>query len=178
MKTSLVLATMLVAAGATAGCTGFRKAIGAEKTVPDEFRVVTKAPLVMPPDYALRPPRPGEPRPVELNTSADARTAVFGQDIGTNASEGEKLLVAKAGAAAVDPDIRQQVDFEGAAIVRKSDSYSDQILSYGKTSAASASDPAAEKARLDREEAARRATGGGTVTIERGDTSHFKLPGL
>ena len=41
------------------GCTAFRTAIGATKNPPDEFTVVTKAPLVIPPDFNLRPPQPG-----------------------------------------------------------------------------------------------------------------------
>ena len=49
------------------------------KVTPDEFRVVTKAPLVVPPDYALRPPAPGEPRPQELQPESAARTALLGQ---------------------------------------------------------------------------------------------------
>ena len=46
-------------------CGGARQALGLTKVSPDEFRVVTKAPLVLPPDYALRPPEPGKPRPQE-----------------------------------------------------------------------------------------------------------------
>jgi hypothetical protein len=41
------------------GCDSIREAAGVTKEPPDEFAVVTKAPLVMPPDYNLRPPKPG-----------------------------------------------------------------------------------------------------------------------
>jgi len=44
---------------------------------PDEFRVVTKAPLVVPPDFSLRPPAPGKPRPQELQPESAARTALL-----------------------------------------------------------------------------------------------------
>jgi hypothetical protein len=157
------------------------KSLGGGKSVPDEFRVVTKAPLVIPPDYALRPPRPGDPRPQEMRPDEDARAALFGRDTGAEASEGEKLLVTKAGASAVDPKIRDQVDLEGAALVRKNESLADRIINFGKPGAkedATALDPAAEKARLDREEQIRRAAGQGKVTIEREENSGFKLPGL
>ena len=33
------------------------------KRSPDEFAVVRRAPLILPPDYGLRPPRPGETGP-------------------------------------------------------------------------------------------------------------------
>jgi hypothetical protein len=41
------------------GCDSIREAAGITKEPPDEFAVVTKAPLVIPPDYNLRPPKPG-----------------------------------------------------------------------------------------------------------------------
>ena len=33
--------------------------LGFEKSAPDEFAVVKRAPLTLPPEYGLRPPRPG-----------------------------------------------------------------------------------------------------------------------
>lgn len=166
MRISVLLAGVL-AAGMASGCQSTQKALGLEKSAPDEFRVITKAPLVVPPDYALRPPRPGDARPGPADANAaSARAAVFGTDIGAKASEGEKLLVAKAGASAVDPTIRQSVDFEGAAIVHKSDEYSDKVLAKTPT-------PSTED-----QEAIRRATGGAAVKAEGGNARPAKLPGL
>lgn len=101
---------------ALCGCTTFREAIGATKNPPDEFTVVTKAPLVIPPDFNLRPPQPGaaarnEPDPDEL-----ARAALFPQNgaaqaaaLGAEYSEGEKFLLTRTNALAVDPNIRRNV---------------------------------------------------------------------
>ena len=64
-KLYLVLA--LPAVAALAGCAGggpFNRAR------PDEFAVARNQPLVVPPDFALQPPRPGEPD----QSSADPRT--------------------------------------------------------------------------------------------------------
>ena len=36
-------------------CEGLKKQIGLAKSAPDEFTVVTKAPLILPPDFTLRP---------------------------------------------------------------------------------------------------------------------------
>ena len=44
-----------------AGCEGIRDQLGFNKKAPDEFTVVKKAPLVLPPDFSLRPPAPGAP---------------------------------------------------------------------------------------------------------------------
>ena len=86
-----------VAAMGLAGCTAAGRALGITKVTPDEFRIVTKAPLTVPPDYSLRPPAPGEPRPQELQPESAARNALLGVRQGEARSEGEKLLATKAG---------------------------------------------------------------------------------
>jgi hypothetical protein len=178
MTKPLTYAIVLATACATvSGCAGLRKAVGAEKVAPDEFRVVTRAPLVMPPDYALRPPRPGDPRPQELRPTDEAKAAVFGQDIGRGASAGERLLVARAGAEAVDPNVRAIVDIESASIVHKPSDFAAEVISFG--SSAENATPLTEeeqKQRLADLETIRRATGGSQIVIER--RSNGKLPGL
>jgi hypothetical protein len=182
MQKTATLVALVTACATVSGCGGFRQAIGVEKVAPDEFRVVTRAPLTLPPDYSLRPPRPGDPRPQELRPDGAARAAVFGQDVGQQASPGERALVSNAGAEAVDPAIRAQVDIEGSAVVRKSESFSNSVIGFEGSAAAAqpAGDPEseAEKKRLAEQESVRRATGGGTVVIQRGDGDRLKLPGL
>jgi len=178
MTKPIALVAVLAAATAASGCAGFQRAIGATKVTPDEFRVVTQAPLTLPPDYNLRPPRPGEPRPQELEPDAEARAALFGADIGANASAGERSLVAAAGADAADPDIRDTIDFEGQGIVRRSEGFVDRLLAFGGSGqpAAAPLDAEQEARRLEDDESIRRATGGGQVVIER-NRGGFKLPG-
>ena len=61
---ALALTTGMGALGfGLSGCNSAGQALGITKVTHDEFRVVTKAPLTIPPDYSLRPPSPGEPRP-------------------------------------------------------------------------------------------------------------------
>jgi hypothetical protein len=66
---------------ALAGCARgtVQEALGMGKRVPDEFAVVQRAPLVIPPDFDLRPPRPGDPRPQIGTPSDQARAALVGQ---------------------------------------------------------------------------------------------------
>ena len=66
IKRVMTAVILTAAVAATAGCQSTKQALGMSKVVPDEFRAVTMAPLVVPPDYALRPPAPGEPRPPGL----------------------------------------------------------------------------------------------------------------
>lgn len=72
----------LVAAGLLAGCSEARQAMGLGKRAPDEFTVVKRAPLSLPPEYALRPPEPGAPRPQEPSPTAQARQQVLGGSSG------------------------------------------------------------------------------------------------
>ena len=56
-----------------------RKSFGLGKNAPDEFQVVRRAPLSLPPDFQLRPPQPGAVRPQEGSTTEQARSAVLRQ---------------------------------------------------------------------------------------------------
>jgi hypothetical protein len=59
------------------GCEGIRDSLGIGKHPPDEFQVVSRAPLSMPPDFNLRPPQPGVPRPQEGTPRDQAQNAIF-----------------------------------------------------------------------------------------------------
>ncbi|GAM98504.1 hypothetical protein U91I_02137 [alpha proteobacterium U9-1i] len=170
---------IVAAAAAASGCSTLSRSLGATKAAPDEFRVVTRAPLTLPPDYALRPPNPGEARPQELEPDAEARAALFGQDVAQGASMGERTLVTRAGAETIDGNVREQVDFEGQSIVHRSEGFVNRLLSFGGSSAPSSAPLNAEQEqrRLADEESVRRATGGGQVIIQRNAPGGFKLPG-
>jgi hypothetical protein len=64
---------------AVSGCDGVRQTLGIDKSPPDEFRIVSRAPLSLPPDFALRPPQPGAPRPQEQTQYDRARDTVIGR---------------------------------------------------------------------------------------------------
>jgi len=121
-------ALLLIAAIALSGC-GLGKALGTSKLSPDEFNIVTKAPLVIPPDYSLKPPAPSE-KSDETDTAADAQTALVGKG-GANAhavSPGERALIAQAGAEYADPLIRAVVDQEYAGLVDKSPDLTERLI--------------------------------------------------
>lgn len=173
--------------GALSGCQSAATALGMTKVVPDEFRVVTKAPLTVPPDYSLRPPAPGEPRPQELQPESAARTALLGQRAAEQRSQGEKLLAAKAGGDKADPLVRYVVDDEFGEIAHKDPSFADRVLFWRKnktdekaaqTAKASGAetpapiDPATEANRL------KNLIGDKPVIIQREAVGGVKLPGL
>jgi hypothetical protein len=181
MSTTKVITLLAVVAAAStaSGCSSLAHSIGATKQTPDEFRVVTQAPLTLPPDYSLRPPRPGEPRPQEDASGGDARATLFGQDVAASASGGERQLVSDAGASQADPNVRDTIDFESQGIVHRNEGFVNQLLAFGSSAPSSSAplDAAAEQQRLADEESVRRATGGGAVTISGRRSGAFKLPG-
>lgn len=58
------------------GCAGFKQTIGLEAQAPDEFAVESRAPLTVPPEFDLRPPAPGAPRPQDVNPASSAQQAI------------------------------------------------------------------------------------------------------
>ncbi len=177
-QVGLLVGIVALGAGASA-CHTVGDAFGQNKNAPDEFRVVTKAPLVVPPEYALRPPAPGEPRPMELQPESAAEQALIGEREAIDRDDAEKLLVAKAGAEHADPLIRYVIDDQFGAIAHKDKSFADRVMFWRKgdpevvkatnPDTPSPVDPAKVKA----------LTGGKAVIIARApEKTHFKLPGL
>jgi hypothetical protein len=179
---------LMICGLALAGCKSTKAALGMNKVVPDEFAVVTQAPLVVPPDYSLRPPTPGEPRPQELQPESQARLALLNERSSATRSEGETLLAQKAGADKADPLIRYVVDDEFGSIAHKEPSFADRVIFWRKhkpdtqgqayTAAQAGADspaPIDPKIEADR---VQKLTGGQEVVIAREPDKHLKLPGL
>ncbi len=113
---------------AASGCAGAGKAMGAGKSPPDEFAILTKAPLTLPPDYALRPPRPGETRPQEKSPSERAKQLMLGDESTTAPTDGELALIQSAGALNVDPNIRAILGAENGGWAEKDSSLANRVL--------------------------------------------------
>ena len=176
-------ASLLTLAGLCA-CQGASSALGLSKVAPDEFRVVSKAPLVLPPDYSLRPPAPGEPRPQELEPESAARAAILGQRDAQVRSEGEKLLVAKAGGDKADPLVRYVIDDQFGAIAHKDKSFADWVMFWRKgqpavqsTLAQAADTPSSIDAVVEQKRI-NNLIGDKPIIIARQGNTKIKLPGL
>ena len=131
MSTAKILRTGLtvaIAVSALGGCAGMGKALGGGKNPPDEFAIATKAPLVVPPDYALRPPKPGESRPQELSPSERAKQVLLGDISAAPPTGGEQLLLQQAGATVADPNIRAILNAESGGRAEKDRSLANQLM--------------------------------------------------
>ncbi len=72
---------------------------------PDEFAVSRQPPLVIPPDFSLTPPRPGEARPQTGGVQQQTLEALFGGP--SSRSVTESAVIRRAGSA--DAGIRSSV---------------------------------------------------------------------
>jgi hypothetical protein len=151
----LVLGSTLIL---LSGCGGDKLArtFGLTRDAPDEYTVTTRAPLSMPPDYNLRPPRPGAPRPQEQSERQQAQETLAPQ-MALNApqgsmSAGQAALLEQTGPAAPS-DIRSEVDRD-AHNAADDDSFVDKVLYWRKPNTQNVQVDATAEAQRLRQDAA------------------------
>lgn len=156
-----IVSVALISVLLLSACDGAREAMGLDKQSPDEFAVVTRAPLSMPPDFGLRPPQPGAQRPQEaevkdaardlLTRSAESKIRTSRLD---SVTQGEMALLRKAGATNPDPNIRRELDRESSIIAASDDSFVDSLLFWQEKQPPGAVVDADKESRRLRENAA------------------------
>src|SRR5262245_38597975 len=104
-KTCPMLTKTLLVTAASAVLTGCGGGGLYNRDRPDEFAVQRQTPLVVPPDFELTPPRPGEPRPVDRGLQQQTLDVLFGG--AAPRSDVESDTISRAGEAA--PGIRSSV---------------------------------------------------------------------
>ena len=185
IRSVAVLTLAASAALAVSACGSLKQGIGLTKVVPDEFVTVSTAPLTVPPEYGLRPPAPGQPRPQELAPESAARQILLGQRQAVTRTAGEQVLVAQAGAEQADPLARYVVDDEFGDIAHKDESFANRLMFWRKdqpsTQAPTTRQTANGQTTIDATTEAARLqalTGGQPITIQPRRNTGFKLPGL
>ena len=146
------VALLGLAATLLAGCQGLRDAAGITKQSPDEFAVVTKKALIIPPDFNLHPPVPGAPPLNQQDPTNEAQAALFGSTDPTvvaanlkgSFSAGERLLLANAGAQRADPAIRAELQTE-ASMQGADTGFIDRVLGGQTTPAVKPAPPPKKK---------------------------------
>jgi Protein of unknown function (DUF3035) len=101
LRAAIVVAVGLSLLGLE-GCGALRKVAGTAKNPPDEFAVVSRPPLILPPDFTLKPPAPDEKKPRELTPSVETLRLLFPENynVAPQASPGETALLHTIGAQA------------------------------------------------------------------------------
>ncbi len=115
MRSFYTILILTISASIAVSCSSTKEQLGLSKKSPDEFAVVKRAPLELPPSYTLAPPRPGAARPQETSPNIQAKEAVLGASTlqaKDGVTAGESVLLQKAGTGVADPSIRAKVDEE------------------------------------------------------------------
>lgn len=150
------LAGLLVVAASLVGCGGdTARTFGLQRDPPDEFVSARRAPLSLPPDYALRPPAPGAPRPQELTARDSGEAALLGVTAVAatpgSVSTGEQAFLASAGPPPQVPSdvLRRRVDEETRGLDQADRSFADRLIFWREPQPAGvAVDARAEQQRL------------------------------
>ncbi len=125
-----------------------RDTLGINKAAPDEFVVVSRPPLSLPPEFDLRPPRPGE-APRVPSAEDQARKALLGADStvtttpetavssvtsGEAPSSAASNFLRRAGADAADNAIRDKLSVDVVTPIenKKADSLYEEIVGSKK----------------------------------------------
>ncbi len=148
-RTPRGLVLLMVAALTLAACgDSTKRVLGLQRTTPDEFAVAPRAPLSQPPDFRLRPPRPGAEDLTTVSSREQARQAVFRGDDDERAARGktgpatqsaprdevarsttgESAFLSRAGALETDPLIRSQIDRESSVLVEENKNFIRELL--------------------------------------------------
>ncbi|QPQ55008.1 DUF3035 domain-containing protein [Allosphingosinicella flava] len=90
---ALTAATLIAGCGTTNGLSN--------RNAPDEFAVTRNQPLVIPPDFALTPPRPGEAAAQGVDSRAQAIDVLFGGPAPRSAAEQQVINQANGDASTV-----------------------------------------------------------------------------
>lgn len=147
---------VLLMATSLTGCARAKQELGMTRREPDEFAVVKRAPLEIPPNLdqisALPAPQPGKQRPQETSPEAAAQAALgTSANISNQASSGEAAILQKAGATNAVTNIRDQVDREAVENADKNRPVIKRIMNMGNKQdegAAVIVDAPAEAARI------------------------------
>lgn len=167
----LVIGLLTTVAGLTAACSsdGLNQTFGFGRNAPDEFAVVPRAPLTVPPGISLPPPTAGVSEFGIGSASQRGEAVIFGAQTGgvviedgveveevvtfqeevVSITPGESALLSQAGAGNVQPGIRVVVEEESRDLVVADDRFIDSIIFWqSQPEPGSVIDPEAEARRL------------------------------
>lgn len=155
MKHLILIGTLFALTACASG--EVRETLGLNRAAPDEFKVVSRPPLSVPPDFSLRPPEPGAAPREAVDPEQDAKRLFLRESqsedgvieliesdvdtaitpvISTSApTSGESVLLGKLGADNADPEIRDKLyseekDLDREIVKDKDATVIDKLLGY------------------------------------------------
>jgi len=127
------LLIVVACAVSLSACGDMRQALTTTKATPDEFSVYTRAPLVMPPDYGVRPIPGDEENNDAITSQQTARRVLLENSRQTvvpvrSATPGTTALLTRAGVQKADPNIRQAINRETTVYAEEDRSVMDRMM--------------------------------------------------
>ena len=155
-RAAMVAVAVLALAGLTGCIDTVKQTLGLGKAPPDEYRVVEQAPLALPPDFHLRPPAPGAPRPQEEDVRDQAEAILLGPNNDASSGDvvsrtpGELAFLNIVGATEADPGIRQIINRENGILAADDQGFVDTLMFWQSPEPkGTVIDPVAEAERLN-----------------------------
>ncbi|MBN8531185.1 MAG: DUF3035 domain-containing protein, partial [Alphaproteobacteria bacterium] len=135
-------------------CNDARGVLGLNKNAPDEFKVVARPPLTVPPDFTLRPPlAPGEQAPLSSGVRAQAAETILGRNpesaVSSSGGTAESAFLKKTGVDKADPQIRSRITEENTQYIEQRTTVIDELAGRKKDLKEPVVDASKEKDRLD-----------------------------
>lgn len=131
MKRAYKVFAPLVLIIALTGCSSVKQQLGISRHSPDEFMVVKRAPLSLPPNYALRAPtEPNEMAPAS-EAAVTAQTVLTGKPAAPadkKPSKHDAAFMAKLGTDMADPAIRSHIDQDNGYVALQNRSVVDKLI--------------------------------------------------
>ena len=134
MKKTSTFLCMVGAVALLSACESARKVFSGDKSAPDEFAVYSRPPLSLPPEYKLRPPKPGEKFQRGDSSVAIAKQAIVGQAINrrrrpkVEGSPGIIALLRETGGLTATPDIRAKINEEASILSSQDQRFVDKLI--------------------------------------------------
>ncbi|MFH1158161.1 MAG: DUF3035 domain-containing protein [Pseudomonadota bacterium] len=166
----LLIAPIL--AVALSACASVKSELGVGRNSPDEFMVVKRAPLTLPPEYTLRPPVAPDKTRTNEEAAGKARDALMGKTKGSvTKGAAETAMLDKVGAETANPDIRRMIDEDNGYISIESRTVADKLIFWNDeqlspdNAPSSVVDPTAEAERLKKNQVEGKPVNEGIVPV-------------
>lgn len=164
---------MVMSLAMMAGCSSVKRELGVARNSPDEFTVVKRAPLTLPPDYTLRAPVDGSLSASTSEVPAQTREALLGKTTGDTApvASADRAFLEKLGAADASSDIRAEINRENGYIAVQNRDVADKLIFWkdeeikNEEALTSEVDAKAEAERLKKNQAEGKPVNAGDVPV-------------
>ena len=109
---------------------GLSDAFAYKKNPPDEFAILKKQPLIIPPDYSLKPPNEAGSKIARSSTRVEAEQILTGREVDINeiASDGEREILDRVGSNPSQNNVRAKIQNDGNNVISKDKTVTEKLI--------------------------------------------------